>query len=151
MTGICDINMNGQIVPLRFGMPAVRWFMERLDQEHITPVSDDSINEIGIPYLLYAGYWNHCIAEDKPPKIKLSDFMEWVEKSLAFDDNNARNEMIKAGECYRDSKLVNKVIDKMTEHAEEIKKKTAEIKLTGMTSNPSVTGNSDAVSSNTEG
>lgn len=143
MTGRCNINMNGENVPLRFGMPAVRWFMERITQEHIAPLSDDSINETGIAYLLYAGYYNWCIADDKIPQKTLSDFMEWVE--LMADDPDAQKEMMKAGEAFRDSKVVNKAIDKMTEHTDEVKKK-----LTGMTLNPSATENSGTASQNTE-
>lgn len=143
MTGLCTINMNGQQVPLRFGMPACRYFMEHISQEHIAPMSGDSINEVGISYLLYAGYWNACIADEKVPVMKLSDFMDWVE--LMIDDETAQQEMIKAGECFKESKSVQKFIEKANEATEEIKKK-----LTGMKLNPSATENSDIPPISTE-
>lgn len=136
MTGRCDITMNGRIVPLRFGMPAVRWFLERASQDHLAIISDDSVNETGIAYILYAGYYNHCIADDKVPELKPGDFMDWVE--LMVDDPEAQKEMMKAGECFKESKQVNKAVENLTKQTEEIKKK-----LTGMMSNLSVTGNSD--------
>lgn len=135
MTGRCDINMNGKVIPLRFGMPAVRWFLERASQDHLAIISDDSVNETGISYILYAGYYNYCIAEDKVPELKPGDFMEWVE--LMADDPEAQKEMTKAGECFKESKSVNKAVENLTKQTEEVKKK-----LTGMMSNPSATGNS---------
>lgn len=136
MNGLCSITMNGQQVPLKFGMPACRYFMEKLEPEHVAAVSGDSINEVGIAYLLYAGYWNHCIIKDKLPEKKLEDFFDWVED---VGDDPAKQEEVKAvAECFQQSKSVNSYVDKTEQMTEELKKK-----LAGMRSSLSATGNSE--------
>jgi hypothetical protein len=134
MNGLCSLNMNGEVVHLKFGMPACRYFMEHIAQEHIGAISIDGINETVVGYLLYGGYYNHCIIEDKKPEKKLSDFMEFIE--LNMDDPDVQRELVSIGECFQQSKSVQKFIEKVEGATEEIKKK-----LTGMRSNPSVTEN----------
>lgn len=136
MTGLCSINMNGEQVLLKFGMPACRYFMEHVSQDHIAPLSGDSVNETGLSYLLYAGYYNHCIIQDRKPEKSLADFMDFVE--LNIDNPEVQKELLAVGECFRESKPAQKFIEKVNEAAEEIKKK-----LTGMKSNVSATENLD--------
>lgn len=135
--------MDGEKVPLKFGMPACRYFMEKIDQEHISPLSGDSVNEVGIAYLLYAGYLNHCIIKEKVPEKTLEQFMEYVE--LMSDDPAAQAEMVKAGECFSLSKSVQKYVEKTEKAASEIKKK-----LDGMKSSLSATGNSGLTPASTQ-
>lgn len=136
MTGLCSITMGGEKVPLKFGMPACRYFMEHVSQDHIAALSGDSVNETGIAYLLYAGYYNHCLITDKEPVKTLSDFFDHIE--LMIDDPVIQEELLRVGECFRESKSVKKFIEKAEESTEEIKKK-----LTGMKLNPSATGSLD--------
>jgi dihydroorotate dehydrogenase len=143
MTGLCEIVMNGEKVALRFGMPACRYFMEHVSQDHVAPLSGDSVNETGLSYLLYAGYYNHCIAEDKKPVKKLSDFMEFIE--LNIDNPEVQKQLAAVGQCFEESKPVQKFIEKTNEATEQIKKK-----MIGMKLNPSATENSDSAQISTE-
>jgi hypothetical protein len=144
MTGLCCINMDGEQVPLKFGMPACRYFMEHVSQDHIAPLSGDSVNETGLSYLLYGGYYNHCIMKDKVPEKTLGDFMDFVE--LNIDNPEVQKELLAVGECFRESKPAQKFIEKVNEATEEIKKK-----LTGMKSSASATENLGSAPINTEG
>jgi hypothetical protein len=127
--------MDGETVNLKFGMPACRYFMEHVSEDHVAALSGDSINETGVAYLLYAGYYNHCIIEDKKPEKKLSDFMDFIELNL--DNADVQKELVSIGECFQQSKSVKKFIEKVEVATQEIKKN-----LTGMKSSLSATANS---------
>src|SRR5690242_18824515 len=109
MTGLCSIHMNGEVVNLKFGLPACRYFAEHISEEHIAPVVNDSLNETGLGYLLYAGYFNHCIIKDEKPIKELSEFMEFIE--LNIDNPDVQAELIAVGKCFDESKPAQKFMD----------------------------------------
>ena len=132
-SGVCVINVNGEDVKLRFGMPANREIFSRLLDEP-DMLNADKIDERGVTVLIYAGYVNACMAEDKPVTKSFEYFFEFVE------DNVGEAEVFQTvANCYSNSRHTKKMIDKVNTATEDIKKKT----LTGTSSSPSATENSD--------
>jgi hypothetical protein len=125
--GICAIDMDGEMISLKFGLPACRYFLEKVSQGHVKPISGNSTNEVGVAYLLYAGYYNHCIISDAIPKKTFADFMNWIE--LHMGEEGLINEMQKVADCYQHSSTVKKYLETAEKQVEDLKKKT--IQLTG--------------------
>jgi hypothetical protein len=133
--GICTIEMNGEQIALKFGLPACRFFLEKVSQGHVKPLSGDSVNEVGAAYLIYAGYYNHCIISDAAPVKKFSDFMDWIESGLG--DELLKKQLADVAECYKNSTTVKKYLELAEKEVDELKKKTKQ--LTGTLSSRSAT------------
>jgi hypothetical protein len=147
-TGLCSILMNGEDVTLLFAMPACEYFQKKIADGSI--MVDDEGNTIGntsLAFLLNAGYWNNCIANGKAPKLKINDFLEWLEDNE--DEEPVQKQLLLVAETFRDSQSVDRFKKKAEKKTEELKKKIAE--LNGIQSNLSATGNLDSVPTNTEG
>lgn len=140
--------MNGEDVTLLFAMPACEYFQKKIIEGSI--MVDDEGNTIGdssLAFLLYAGYWNNCIANGKPPKLKIGDFLQWIEVNV--DDDQVQQQLLTVAETFRDSQSVERYKKRTEKQTEELKKKIAT--LTGEVSNPSVTENLDSAPTNTAG
>lgn len=147
-SGICSILMNGEDVTLLFAMPACEYFQTKIAEGSI--MVDDDGNTIGnssIAFLLHAGYWNNCIANGRAPKLKISDFLQWIDDHV--DDEQAQQQLLTVAETFRDSQSVERFKKRTEKKTEELKKKTAE--LTGMKSNLSATESLDSAPISTEG
>lgn len=140
--------MNGDDVILLFAMPACEYFQKKIIDGSI--IVDDEGNTVGdssIAFLLYAGYWNNCIANGKPPKLKISDFLEWIEVNA--DDEKVQQELLTVAETFRDSQSVERYKKRTEKQTEELKKKIAT--LTGELSSPSVMESLDSAPTSTAG
>lgn len=140
--------MNGEDVALLFAMPACEYFQTKIAEGSI--MVDDDGNTIGntsIAFLLNAGYWNSCIANGKAPKLKINDFLQWVEANV--DVEPAQEQLLAVAEAFRDSQSVEKFKKRTEKKTEELKKKIAE--LTGTQSNHSAMASSDSAPISTEG
>lgn len=147
-SGLCSILMNGEDVTLLFAMPACEYFQTKITEGSI--LVDDEGNTIGnssLAFLLHAGYWNNCIANGRAPKLKIGDFLEWVEVSI--DDEQVQNQVLAVAEAFRDSQSLERFKKKTEKQVEELKKKVTE--LTGTKLNHTAMESSDLVQSNTEG
>jgi len=147
-SGLCSILMNGEDVTLLFAMPACEYFQNKIAEGSI--MVDDEGNTVGnssLAFLLHAGYWNNCIANGKPPKLKIGDFLEWIEENV--DDEQVQKQLMKVAETFRDSQSVERFKKRTEKQIEELKKKVTE--LTGTLSNLSATENSGLVPTSTEG
>lgn len=147
-SGICSILMNGEDVTLLFAMPACEYFQTKIAEGSI--MVDDEGNTMGnssIAFLLHAGYWNNCIANGRAPKIKISDFLQWIDDHV--DDEQAQQQLLTVAETFRDSQSVERFKKRTEKKTEELKKKTAE--LIGMKSNLSATESLDSAPISTEG
>jgi hypothetical protein len=147
-TGLCSIQMNGEDVTLLFAMPACDYFQSKISDGSI--MVDDEGNTIGntsLAFLLNAGYWNNCIANGKAPKLKIGDFLKWVEDYV--DDESVQKQLLSVAEAFRDSQSVERFKKNAEKKTEALKKKIAE--LNGMQSNLSATESLDSAPTSTDG
>lgn len=147
-SGLCSIRMNGEDVTLLFAMPACEYFQKKIIEGSIM-VDDDgnTVGDTSLAFLLYAGYWNNCIANGKAPKLNIGNFLQWIEDNV--DDEAVQQQLLTMAETFRDSQSVERYKKRTEKQTEELKKKIAT--LTGELSNPSVTENSDSAPTSTEG
>ena len=132
---------------LLFAMPACEYFQKKIADGSI--MVDDDGNTIGdssLAFLIYAGYWNNCIANGKAPKLKINDFLQWIE--VSSDDEQVQQQLLTVAEAFRDSQSVDRFKKKAEKQTEELKKKIAA--LNGQISNPSATGSLDIAPTSTE-
>lgn len=123
-SGLCAIKMNGAEVKLRFAMPAFRWFMEKIMQGHVVSMTGNTVNETGISYLIYAGYYNECIVTDTVPVVTLAEIFKWVEENA--DEPGMQEQFNAVADAYKDSHSLERFEKKITDVIEanaEIKKK----------------------------
>lgn len=138
--------MNGEDVTLLFAMPACEYFQAKIAEGSI--MVDDDGNTIGnssLAFLLNAGYWNNCIANGRAPKLKISDFLEWVEVNA--DEGPVQEQLVMVAEAFRDSQGVERFKKRVEKKTEDLKKKIAE--LNGLKSNPSAMESLDSAPTNT--
>lgn len=147
-SGICSIHMNGEDVTLLFAMPACEYFQAKITEGSI--IVDDDGNTVGntsLAFLIHAGYWNNCIANGKAPKLKIGDFLQWLEENV--DEEPVQKQLLTVAEAFRDSQSVERFKNRAEKQTEELKKKIAE--LNGMKSNLSAMASSDSALTNTAG
>lgn len=142
--GYCAIEINGKSIGLKYGMVANRLFFEEMSKNP-SMMTGETINEIGVAHLIYAGYQNNCIVKGIEPELKFHFFMEWVEEALV--DPKIKQTLETVSKCYADSRFTKKCVEEVNERVEDLKKKIQE--LTGTTSNPTATENLDAPMSST--
>jgi hypothetical protein len=119
-------------------MVANRLFFEEMSKNP-SILTGETINEIGVAHLIYAGYQNNCIVKGIEPELKFHFFMEWVEEALV--DPEVKKTLDAVSQCYADSRFTKKCIEEINERTEDLKKKIEE--LTGTSSNLSVIPNSE--------
>lgn len=119
-SGVCVINVNGEDIKLRFGMPANRMLAERFlnDQHFLQP---GHVKELDVAFLLYAGYTNECMSNDMPVLKPFSVFFAYIEWGM-FDDATNK-QIVEVTQCYADSRFTKKMVEKANEITENIKKK----------------------------
>jgi hypothetical protein len=140
--------MNGEDVTLLFAMPACEYFQAKITEGSI--IVDDDGNTVGntsLAFLMHAGYWNNCIANGKAPKLKIGDFLQWLEENV--DEEPVQKQLLTVAETFRDSQSVERFKNRAEKQTEELKKKIAE--LNGMKSSLSAMASSDSALTNTEG
>jgi hypothetical protein len=131
MNGYIALEINGEKVGLKFGMPANRWFTEKLS-ENIELISKDGVvTEIGVAYLIYFGYLNNCLVKEETQKHGFGYFMEYVEEALLNED--IMPNLIEVSKVYADSRYTQEWVKRIDNSTEEVKKK-----MIGIISNPSV-------------
>lgn len=125
--GYTSIVIDGETLGLKFGMPANRIFMEYVAL-NADRIANGSYNETDIGNLIYAGYINNCMIKDEEPRYKLGFFIGFVDDNLYDDEQKGEFERI--ARVYEESKQTKKMIEAITNVADDLKKK-----LTGMPSN----------------
>jgi len=147
-SGLCSILMNGEDVTLLFAMPACEYFQTKIIEGSILVDDDGStIGNSSLAFLLHAGYWNNCIANGRAPKLKIGDFLEWIEVNI--DDEVVQTQLLSVAEAFRESQSLERIKKRTEKQVEELKKKVTE--LSGTLSNLSAMENSDSAQINTEG
>lgn len=116
MTNSTEISIEGKVIGLWFGMPAVRKISEA---SNLYPVmdADGSYNEFGIAHILLGGYLNERMIREIPPTLELSFFVDYCEKtwiSRDVDDLGAANwqQLLDIVNFFSESFLVKSMIEK---------------------------------------
>lgn len=126
-SGMTSITHNGEKIDLRFGIIAVRMFLERVAASNTTMVLGETINETGLANLIQCGYVNNCMIIDVVPSKTLGFFLEFIE--LAYVDEDIKKQLTLVSKCYADSKYTKKITEQVTKTIDDTKKKK---KSTGM-------------------
>ena len=74
-------------IGLKFGMHAARYLSQKLDNGFC--FDGDSITEIGIAHVVYAGYLNSCAVKDMKPGLTFEEVVDFVETSVNDADKVA--------------------------------------------------------------
>jgi hypothetical protein len=114
----CTITINGTKTGIKFGMASYRYLQGKLVEGKTH--QGEELNEIGIAYILYSGYWNNCIIKDAEPELTLADFVEFIEGNLRNPD--ALGEIRNALEIWTKNDFIKQAEDVQT------KKKTTHLK-----------------------
>lgn len=78
------VTINGEKLGLKFGMASFRYLQEKLNNNVI--MQNDELNELGISYLIYSGYYNNCLVKEVEPTYNLEYFVDWVENGMNDED-----------------------------------------------------------------
>lgn len=130
-TGICSIVVEGETIPLRFGMPANRIIFQKF-KEHPEWVTGTIIDERSVVWLLYAGYINACMAKDQEP-VKRFEFFFDLTENMAVDNPDQLQDIT---DVYINSRFTTKALQQLNVDSEAIKKKMDELTMTELTGTP---------------
>jgi hypothetical protein len=119
-SGYTSITIDGEKVDLRFGIPAVRMFLEKVSTEEVL-ISGETINEVGVAALIYCGYINNCMVKDIVPDKTQGYFLEYVEHS--WIDDEVKKQLENVSSVYAASKFTKKVQESVQKNIDEVKKK----------------------------
>lgn len=115
-----QITIDDKKVGLKFGMMATREFFELMDRKKL--MIGDTLNELGIAYILWFGYLNNCEVKQVDPELSFEQFYDLVEMSASGNE-----EITKALEVWASTEPVKKAVAA----TEEAKKKLTGKKLKG--------------------
>lgn len=125
--GIAEINFLDKKVALRFGLPCVRYLVEKTKNLPLTNKEGTWYNELGVAHMIYGAYLNACLAEDSQPQIKFSQLYDYLETE--YLKGEFPEDVVSAIRVFESSKA----FEKGLEVSAEAKKKS----LTGNESNSS--------------
>lgn len=118
--GYTTIEIAGEKIGLKFGLPAVRQISEKLSTSEL--ISNNQYNEVGIAHIIYAGYCNWCIVKDTAKEKQFEFFYDFVEDAAINGNIQPLQEAVK---CFEESKFLKQVTEKVDEGA---KKKRGHLK-----------------------
>jgi hypothetical protein len=101
MAGYTTIEIVGQQVGLRFGLPAIKRISDKINL--LSGTEEITLNLMSMVHILYAGYVNDCLANDKDPNIEFKVFYDFVEESAM---NDKLGEIKRVIEVFANSKEV---------------------------------------------
>lgn len=81
------INIENEKVGLKFGMYSARYLSSKLINGFC--FEGESITEIGIAHVIYAGYLNNCAIKDIQPTLTFERVVDFVEESSKDADKVA--------------------------------------------------------------
>jgi hypothetical protein len=131
--GYTTIEINGEAIGLKFGMPAIEYLAEKGKKVKLYKLNDKGVPEfythLGMAHTLYAGYVNNCQRKDADVVLEFETFYDFVDESTG---NKERLDAIRnAMQVFEDSRIIAQTKDK----EEGTKKKDGH----GKKSNPSAT------------
>lgn len=106
-SGYTTIDINGQIVGLKFGLPAVQQIGEYEKQDHFYQVTNGErgYSVYGIAYIIYAGYVCNQRNKMMPTTLPFEEIVDYVEDSL-MDAGGKGAEIQQVFECFNNSRYV---------------------------------------------
>lgn len=121
MNGQTTITIGGKPAGLKFGMYSAQLFQEQIEKGRKMFIGE-SINEIGITYVLWCGYLNYCEMKQIDPDLKFEDFYQYAEEPGNME------ELKGALQVWSESRVIKEVV----KNAEaETKKKNSPQKKSG--------------------
>src|SRR5581483_6907494 len=103
MNGYTTITINGQIIGLRFGMPAVKRISEKVKFKE-----GEEYTEADFSQFLYAGYLNNCLVKEMEPTLCYEDFYNFAEE--AFYTKKDVEGISKVITCFNESRIMKAAI-----------------------------------------
>jgi hypothetical protein len=135
MSGYININLNGQIVGLKFGYQSVKWFTldsEQFQDEYFEKDEKGepaSMTTLGFADLLHCAYRNNQLLKKEREHIGLDEFYDWVVEQSQSEQGQKL--LMEVDRVCTESKEVQLFKKRVEEATEDLKKK---IQLNG--SNP---------------
>lgn len=105
-----ELTIADQKIGIRFGLPAIRQIGAKMQAYEL--FSGDSYNELGLAHILYAGYCNECVINDKVPSVPFNQFYTFVE--TAVEDKKAE-EIVAAIRVFEASKQLKEAVSKVSQ------------------------------------
>lgn len=108
--GYIQINLNGDMIGLKFAYPAIRMWGEAMigKGEFYTAIDNSdpdnpkvSVTIEGLAKFLQCGYINNCMIKEVEPLFTYENFFEYVERSLT--DESVAKVLEDVMKCYQDS------------------------------------------------
>jgi len=108
--GYTTINLDGDVIGLKFAYPAIRMWGEAMigkaDFYQIVDNSDPNNPKIsvtieGLAKFIECGYINNCMIKEVEPLFKYENFFNWVEKSI--NDEEVTAQIMDVMKCYQES------------------------------------------------
>jgi hypothetical protein len=107
------ITINEEVVGLKFGLPSARYLRDKVASGKLL-YENEEITEVGIAYVLMAGYKNNCVSKEVSEKYTFEDMLDFVESALTNNDKSkelsnvitvyVESQAVKTGEADEDGK-----------------------------------------------
>ena len=114
-TGYTTIEINGKSIGIKFGLTAIRQIADKeakveFSEKYTDPKTGeitDTLSEIAIVHIIYAGYRNWCLTKDIEPSINFETVYEFVEDCIFKSDIAPLKQVI---DTYAGSKYIAPVL-----------------------------------------
>lgn len=120
--GTCKVIIDGKDINLKFGYPAIKWFMEsamkNMDVFFILSGKDDDksvMTDYGVAKLMECAYKNDCLIKEVEPEYGYGFFVNFAEQENANKESTALADVLKV---YAESSISKRI----TENSEKEKK-----------------------------
>ena len=111
------ITIDQDKIGLKFGMASFRYLSDKFVQG--VAFDTNQLNEIGIAYIIYSGYYNNCLVKGVETTLSFENIVDYIESNLT--NNDFLDELKKVMEVWTNSDLIRKTQEK----TQEPKKKTS--------------------------
>ena len=119
-TGISHITIEGEQIPLYFGMYSLKLWADCLtDDKNTDMVEGGDFSSVGLGVMIYCGYKNHCATERIPEKYSVSHFVRHIDFTLI--DEKAQTDMQKVLRDWLYSRYSQKFLRNLNNQKEEVK------------------------------
>lgn len=122
-SGRCSLTMNGEKLDLLFGLPACERVWADVANKKIILDEQGNITS-GISAtacLIFAGYHNACLFNDKPVRYNVGDFISFMEDNL--ENETLSTELTYAGMMFQNSQKVINFLKKVSDTVDDQKKR----------------------------
>jgi hypothetical protein len=107
-----EVVIAGQPVALKFAIPAVRFWLKKIQSQSILVEETSSL--MNVSAAIYGGHLNYCLVRDLVPKVTFEDVMDWVEEGKDVEG------MQRAMNAFNESVYIKQVVDSVTEEKKRL-------------------------------